>query len=161
MVSLHGQVFECTLPNYQNGKPIGCTSPTSGQDARDKLLGYIMYRHAGYPDSVSFDKVRKRYRVPHDFSLYVSSAIHLDPDEDDMPSLRIHSYSEDPSVSDQSMPDIEDWDPEEDKAKTNDDLSVEWWHMMKHTDSKSLPSAQTPHINVTPSKATQWTTTSK
>jgi hypothetical protein len=161
MVSLHGQVFECTLPNYQNGKPIGCTSRTSGQDARDKLLGYIMYRHAGYPDSVSFDKVRKRYRVPHDFSLYVSSAIHLDPDEDDMPSLRIHSYSEDPSVSDQSMPDIEDWDPEEDKAKTNDDLSVEWWHMMKHTDSKSLPSAQTPHINVTPSKATQWTTTSK
>jgi hypothetical protein len=48
--SVKGTVFEATLSKFKSGKPQGCTFTVSEQDAIDRVIGYVMYIHAGYKD---------------------------------------------------------------------------------------------------------------
>lgn len=77
--SVKGDVFEAMLTKFKSAKPLGCTSSENEQDAIDKLIGYVMYIHAGYKDESNYDKVRQCHRIPVSFDLYASTVPRAEP----------------------------------------------------------------------------------
>ncbi len=77
--SVKGTVFEATLSKFKSGKPLGCTFTVSEQDAIDRVIGYVMYIHAGYKDESNYDKVRQCHCIPASFDLYASTTPREDP----------------------------------------------------------------------------------
>jgi hypothetical protein len=75
--------YQCTLPKYQKGKSLSCSSSISASDARDKLLGYLIALQAGLPSQAQLCKISNSIRISSSFKAYASTE-QTKPDQDAM-----------------------------------------------------------------------------
>jgi hypothetical protein len=128
--SVKGNVFEATLTKFKSAKPLGCTSSDSEQDAIDKLIGYVMYIHAGYKDESNYDKFRQCHRIPASFDLYASTVLSSDPSnanhgaiyQSDVEQPNDADMMDDSSQSSYKYPGS--------VHPRKDEAAIEWWDAM-------------------------------
>jgi hypothetical protein len=65
--------YQCTLPKYQKGKSLSSSSSISANDARDKLLGYLIALQAGLPTQAQLCKISDSLRISSSFKAYAST----------------------------------------------------------------------------------------